>query len=134
MTQDENPAAVQLRYLAKLLAGLAVIGSLVALALWLSQQPMEASTQRFATAVLLLLALGLVPWVRWVYRQRDEMLQRQHQRSSMHALVSCAAVCAAVGVLQAADWLPLFSQFWTLGGLIGTWAVHLVWADSQDKP
>lgn len=134
MTQDETPAAMQLSYLAKVLAGLALVAAVVLLALWLPQQTMEPATRRIATGALVLLALGFVPWVGWVYRRRDEMLQGQHQRASMHSLAWCAAASGVVGVLQAAEWLPLFSQFWTLGLLIVVWALQLVWANFQNKP
>jgi hypothetical protein len=134
MTKDETPAAVQLSYLAKVLTWLACVAAMVLLALWLPQQTMEPATRWIATGALVLLALGLVPWVGWAYRRRDEMLQGQHQRASMHSLAWCAAVCAVVGVVQAAEWLPLFSQFWTLGLLLAVWALQLVWADFQNKP
>jgi hypothetical protein len=134
MAHDETPAAVQLAYLAKVLTGLALVTAVVLLALWLPQHAIEPASRQLAIAGLVLLALGLVPWVRWVYRRRDEMLQAQHQRACMHSLAWCAAASAAVGVLQAAEWLPLFSQFWTLGLLIAIWSLQLVWADFQNKP
>jgi hypothetical protein len=134
MTKDETLAAVQLSYLAKVLTGLACVAAMVLLALWLPQQTMEPATRRIATGALVLLALGLVPWVGWAYHRRDEMLQQQHQRASMRSLAWCAAASAVAGVLQAAEWLPLFSQFWALGLLIAVWALQLVWADFHNKP
>lgn len=133
MTHDETPAALQLVYLAKVLAGLSLLAALVLLALWLPLEPVSETARQVATVLLSLAALGLVPGVRWVYRRCDEMLQLQHQRASMHGLSWGVAACALCGVLQAAGWLPLFNQFWTLGLLIAVWALQLVWADAQHK-
>jgi hypothetical protein len=133
MTHDETPAALQLAYLAKVLAGLSLLAALVLLALWLPQQPVSQGTRQVVTGLLGLAALGLVPAVRWAYRRCDEMLQRQHQHASMHGLVWGVAACALCGVLQAAGWLPLLNQFWMLGLLIAVWALHLVRADAQHK-
>ncbi len=133
MDRDDISVAGQLTYLAKVLGGLSILAALVVTALWLPQAELGLAQQRVATVLLGLAALALVPAVRWVYVRRDEMLQRQHQQASMHALALCAAMNAVCGVLQAADWLPLFNQFWTLGLLIFIWAVQLVRADWQHK-
>lgn len=133
MTHEETPAALQLAYLAKVLAGLSLLAALVLLAFWLPQDDVAPATRQVGTVLLVLAALALVPAVRWAYRRSDEMLQLQHQRASMHGLAWGVAACALCGVLQAAGWLPLFNQFWMLGLLIGVWALHLVWADAQHK-
>ena len=133
MNTDNTPAAAQLAYLSKVLIGLSALAALVLLALWLPHVNLPITQQRLATAALVLAAVALVPMVHWAYRRCDEMLQLQHQRASMHALAWCAAVSTVCGVLQAADWVPLFSQFWTLGLVLVAWGFQLVWADRQHK-
>ncbi|MDZ7939217.1 MAG: hypothetical protein U5M53_13475 [Rhodoferax sp.] len=133
MTQEETPAALQLAYLAKVLAGLSLLAALVLLAFLLPRDDVAPATRQVGTVLLVLAVLALVPAVHWAYRRCDEMLQLQHQRASMHGLAWGLAACALCGVLQAAGWLPLFNQFWMLGLLIAAWALHLVWADVQHK-
>ncbi len=133
MNHDDTPAAAQLAYLVKVLAWLLALTGLVLLAIWLPLGNLTAAQQLTATAVLVLAALALSHVARRAYQRSDEMLQLQHQRASMHALAWCAAATAVCGVLQAADWLPMFSQFWTLGFVIVVWALALVWADHQHK-
>ena len=98
-------------------------------AVWLPVSGATPAQQSAGVAVLVVLALTLVPAIHWVVSRCDELQRLQHQQASASTVAGLASAFTVVGILQANQWLPLFNQFWTLGMLLAVWGMRLMWAD-----
>lgn len=112
-------------YLLKVFLGLATIGSMIGLALWLPDSGLSSGQRCTAVVALVAMSIGLMPAIRWIYLQRDELERLQHQQACTASVAITASASALVGVLQSNQLLPNFNQFWTLGLLIAVWGVWL---------
>lgn len=131
MHHEHPPAAIQPVYVLKLLAGLLALGLLGLCALWLPVSGASTMQQSVGVAVLVTLAVALVPAISWAVSRRDELQRLQHQQASASTIAFLASAFAIVGILQANQWLPMFNQFWTLGLLVAVWGTRLLWADRR---
>lgn len=131
MDQEVEPSGLNLIYLFKVLTGLAIVAGLVAAALWLPLSAASPTQQRWGLGALLLAALLLIPTVQGLYRRRDELQQRLHQRASVASLSMLAGACCLLGILQAQQIVPLFNQFWTFGLMVALWGINLMLADRR---
>ncbi|MES2584765.1 MAG: hypothetical protein V4627_18715 [Pseudomonadota bacterium] len=131
MHHEHGPAATHPVYIFKVLAGLLAMGLLGLCAVWLPVSGATPAQQSAGVAVLVVLALTLVPAIQWVVSRRDELQRLQHQQASAGTITVLASAFTVVGILQANQWLPLFNQFWTLGLLLAVWGMRLMWADRR---
>ena len=131
MRQASAIVSIQSIYVLKVLAGLLTLGLTGFCAFWLPVSGASPTQHNVALAVLIVLAVALIPAVYWVVRRRDELQRLQHQQASASALAVLASVSIVVGVLQANQWLPLLNQFWTLGLVLVVWGLQLAWADRR---
>jgi hypothetical protein len=129
----ETQTSIQPIYLSKIVAGALGLCVVIFTAYWIPDAGLSSGAKNLLAAGLGVLVMGVVPLFHSIYRRCDEMLRRQHERAASNAIVWCVALCGSVGVGQAAELLPAFNQFWTMGLAIALWAVHLVWADVQNK-
>lgn len=127
---NDRPAApFHPMYLLKVLAGLSVLGVLVLVAQSIDLLGLPLFLQRVLVALLVSLALAIVPFTRFVYPRTDELEQILHQTASVNSLVIVASASTVLGILQAAHLIPVFNQFWTLGLIVATWGIQLMLAD-----
>jgi hypothetical protein len=87
--------------------------------------------QTIAVPAYLLVMLALAPLAFFFYKRMDELNRHLHQAASAISLPILASASGILGVLQACGILPLFNQFWLLGGLIALWAVALMLCDRR---
>ena len=78
MHREQFPAATQPAYIFKVLAGLLALGVLGLCAVWLPVSGATPTQQSAGVAVLVVLALTLVPAIHWVVSRRDELQRLQH--------------------------------------------------------
>jgi hypothetical protein len=123
--------ANQVRYLIKVLLGLALLSLVALVALRLPDLALGA-TARQAVIVLLVLILWMqVPLIRWLYGRADELRQLMHRQACASSLAWLAAGNGIAGVLQANGVIPTFNQFWALAALVALWGVQLMLADRR---
>ncbi|SMB91871.1 hypothetical protein [Deinococcus hopiensis] len=131
---NDSPAAhPHPAYLLKVLLGLSILGGLVLAAQATDLLGLPALQQRLLLTPLVILAVALVPFTRFIYRRTDELEQILHQNACVNSLAVIASASAVLGILQAGHLIPAFSQFWTLGLVIGTWGVQLMLTDRRYK-
>jgi len=131
MTDNTPAPAIHPLYVLQVLAALLAVGLGILAAFWLAHAGASWAQQQAAIAVLVALALALVPGLRWVYLRRDELQRLHHQQACVTSMAILASACAVLGILQANQLLPLFNQFWTFGLLIAVWGVQLMLADRR---
>lgn len=131
MTDNAPAPAIHPLYILKVLAALLVIGLGILAAFWFADSGASLAQHQVSIAVLVALALALVPGVRWIYLRRDELQRLHHQQACVTSMAILASACALLGILQANQLLPLFNQFWTFGLLIAVWGVQLMLADRR---
>lgn len=129
MHHEHPPAATQPAYILKVLAGLLALGLIGFCALWLPVSGASPEQHAVGVAILIIVAMGLMPAIAWVLSQRDELQRLHHQQASVGTLAVLASAFTVIGILQTNQWLPLFNQFWTMGLLLATWGIRLMWAD-----
>jgi hypothetical protein len=88
-------------------------------------------SQTVAVLACLLVMLALAPLAFIVYKRMDELNRHLHQAASAISLPLLASIIGVLGVLQARGFLPLFNQFWLLGGLIVLWGLALMLCDRR---
>jgi hypothetical protein len=126
---DARETTRQVRYLIKVLLGLALLVLDVLVALGLPDAEMSATARRAVIVVLVLAMLMQVPLIRWLYGRADELQQLMHRQACARSLGWLAAGSGIAGVLQANGVIPVFNQFWMLGVLVALWGVQLMLAD-----
>ncbi len=131
MKHEAPLASPQPAYLLKVLAGLAILATLIMTALWLPLSGISSLQQGAGLTLLLALAVAMVPMVQGVYRRRDELQKLLHQNASVASLTMLASASSLLGILQASQIVPLFNQLWTLGLLVAVWGVNLMLADRR---
>lgn len=88
-------------------------------------------SQTVAVLACLAAMLALVPLAFILYKRMDELNRHLHQTASAISLPLLASIIGILGVLQVRGFLPLFNQFWLLGGLIVLWGVALMLCDRR---
>ncbi len=131
LAMTEHRRLAQPLYLAKLLLGLGLLGAVTLIALEPSLGASLGLPPALTLIVSLLAMLLLAPAVLLVYRRMDELNQGLHQQASTISLTLLAAGSGVLGVLQARGLLPLFNQFWLLGGLLAVWGIALMLRDRR---
>lgn len=131
MSNAEKPLHPQMIYLLKVISGLALLGLIVGSAFWLPLSGVSQLEQGWGLSGLLIAAVALFPLVQWKYRRMDELQRLLHQNSSVITLPMLASLFCLIGILQAAEIIPLFNQFWFLGILVAVWGVNLMLADRR---
>ncbi len=130
---EKSTLQLQPVYLLRIVLGLIVVAGLIASAYELSVFGLSPFTRYLLLGVLLLVSAAIVPFVRRVYIKMDELQKLQHQNSCVASLPVIAAASAIMGILQVNDLMPEFNQFWTLGMVVGVWAINLMLADRLYK-
>jgi tellurite resistance protein TehA-like permease len=126
-----SPTLTSLRYLSKVVLALALLGAVVLMSLDSGLAASLGLPSFVIDLACLLVMLALAPWVFHVYKGMDELHRHLHQAASAISLPLLASVIGAVGVLQARGYLPLFNQFWSLGGLLVLWGIALMQSDRR---
>jgi hypothetical protein len=128
---EDSPFTERLYYIAKLVAGLVLLGVVIAVATdsWLIDHIGLKPT--VVIPVLTLMLFGLAPIVRIIYRRMDELNRSLHRQACAISLPLIACGCGVVGLLQAHELLPLFNQLWMLFAAIGCWGIALMLCDRQ---
>lgn len=116
-------------YLIRIILGLIVGAGLIMAACGLSWLEMSSFTRNVLLGTLLIVAAAIVPFVRRVYLKMDELQKLQHQNACVASLPIVAATSVIIGILQVNDLIPALNQFWTLGMVVGVWAINLMLAD-----
>lgn len=130
---EKSTLQLQPVYLLRIILGLIVIAGLIASAYELSMFGLSPLTRNLLLGVLIIVTAAIVPFVRRVYIKMDELQKLQHQNSCVASLPVIAAASAIMGILQVNDLMPEFNQFWTLGMVVGVWAINLMLADRLYK-
>jgi len=124
---------VQPLYLLKILLGLLALGSLVISAQAAGFPDFTERQRWFLFAALIVVALAIAPFVRFIFRRMDELQQLLHQKACANSLALIVSISAVTGILQESGLIPMFSQFWTLGGVVAIWGIQLMLADRTYK-
>jgi len=119
-------------YLLKIVTGLALLGILIAIA---NSAPLidNPALQQLLLAGLVLLSIGIIPFVKYFYKRADELQQLLHQYACVTSLSVVITISCVIGTLQASNIIPLFNQFWTMGLSIGVWGLFLMLSDRSYK-
>ena len=125
------PVQTSLRYLTKVILGLSVLGAAVLMSLDSGLASSLGMPSVIVDLASLLIMLALAPWVFHAYKRMDELNRHLHQVASAISLPLFASIVGALGFLQARGYLPLFNQFWLLGGLIVLWGMALMLSDRR---
>ena len=128
---EEIPVTGRLRYLAKVLTGLLLLGAVIAIGTDASLMARFGFMSSVAVALLALILFGIAPLVLIVYRRMDELNRSLHQQACAVGLPLTAACCGGVGVLQAQGLLPLFNQLWTLLAVVLGLGLSLMLCDRK---
>lgn len=128
---EKNISPLQPAYLLKIILGLLVVAGLIVAAYELSLFNLSPLTRDLLLGILIIVSAAIVPFVRRVYIKMDELQKLQHQNACVASLPIIAAAAAILGILQANDWIAEFNQFWTLGLVVGVWAINLMLADRR---
>lgn len=120
-------------YLLKVLSGLAILAMVGLTAFWLPVSGATELQQQFVLSILMILAIGMIPLVKLIYRRMDELQKLLHKNASMISLSIVSSVSCLIGILQASNIIPLFNQFWTLGVVVVVWGINLMLADHRFK-
>ncbi len=126
---EHHVTSRQMRYMIKVLFGLALLALELLIALGLPYAAMGATTRQVAIVTLALIMLMQVQLVHWLYGRADELRQLIHRQACTRSLPWLAVGCGVAGLLQANGVIPIFNQFWTLGVLVALWGLQLMLAD-----
>ena len=88
-----SAATVRLRYLAKVLFGLAVLALWVAAVIWLPSVAITSPGRQIAVSALVLGMLALLPLAHWLSGRADELRRAIHQLACARSLPWLAARC-----------------------------------------
>jgi hypothetical protein len=129
---ESDKVKIQPLYLVKIISGLLV---LIALVLIAQSIPFVNDTliHHALIATLILLAAGLIPFIRFFYRNSDELQKLLHQNSCVTSLSVVISTSFIIGILQSSNVIPLFNQFWTAGLSICVWGLFLMLSDRNFK-
>lgn len=130
MEEDEDIVKPSAAYLARILAGVLLLGAGV-LASFLLPLLEKESSRWLALGGLLLAAVGLVPIVRFFYRRSDEFHQSLHRQACAIALPVLFSIFTVVGILQANQLLPTFNAYWAMLLVLVVWAFSLMLSDRR---
>ncbi|PUA27029.1 MAG: hypothetical protein B0W54_19550 [Cellvibrio sp. 79] len=129
---DTSREKLDVVYLARIIIGLVVL--LAAVAVALSLPFISHSISRYSVLIILaIFAFSLIPAIRFFYRRMDEMQKLIHQSSSTMTLAFLAFAAFVVGVLQSAEIIPRFNEFWSFGVIVVVWGINLMLSDKHYK-
>ena len=119
-------------YLFKIIFGLILVGMIIIVANLVQFIHMEFPRQLIIT-VLVLAALGLIPFIKLIYARMDELQKILHQIASVNSMSIIISVSGIIGILQASKIIQLFNQLWTLVFIIAIWGINLMLSDKHFK-
>jgi hypothetical protein len=123
---------IELFYLLKIISGLVLLAALIVIAQGI-QFMSDGLIHDAIMVVLVLIALGFIPFIRFFYKRADELQKLLHQNSCVTSLSFVISISFVTGVLQSSNVIPLFSQFWTMGLSICVWGLFLMLSDRNFK-
>lgn len=125
--------SLQPMYLLKIILGLLILAGVVMAAFYPGVSGLSPFIRNVAIGGLVVVSAAIIPFVRRIYTNMDELQKVLHQNACVASLTVIAAVSAIIGILQANNLIPIYNQFWTLGLVIGLWAINLMRADRHYK-
>lgn len=132
MSEKQIPF-LQPLYLLKVLLGLSALGCLIILAQAASLSDLTERQRWYLFSALIAVAIAIVPFVGSIFRRMDELQQLMHKNACVTSLTLITSASAIIGILQESGLIPIFSQFWTLGGIVAIWGIQLMLADRTYK-
>ena len=130
---EKHISPLQPMYIFKIVLGVSVLAGLIVAANVLSWSSLSPVARHLLLGGLILVAAAIVPFVRYAYSKMDELQKVLHQNACAASLTMVAAISAIAGILQVNDVIPALNQFWTLGIVVGVWAINLMLADRRYK-
>ncbi|MFA5826720.1 MAG: hypothetical protein WC825_12230 [Gallionellaceae bacterium] len=130
---EKRISPLQPMYLFKIVLGVIVLAGLIVAANILSWLSLSPVTRHLLLGGLIIVSAAIVPFVSYAYGKMDELQKVLHQNACVASLPIVAATLVIVGILQVNDVIPALNQFWTLGMVVGVWAINLMLADRRYK-
>jgi hypothetical protein len=130
---EKHITSLQPLYLLKIFLGLLVAGGLVVIAFHPAVSRLSPLIRYMVIGGLISVSAALIPFVRRIYNNMDELQKVLHQKACVASLTVTAAVSAIIGTLQANNLMPLFNQFWMAAVVVGLWSINLMRADRRYK-
>ncbi len=130
---EEQGIAINPIYILKVVGALVVLGAIAAASYLPGIRRWSGSESALLVVVLVAAALLLTALLWRVYITMDELGRVLHHGACVLALAIVALGSGVVGILQANDLMPVFSQFWLVGAVVAVWGVCLMLVDRRFK-